>query len=479
MKLQRSVLFATVFLALGSHNAFAQAAAMLKPDVMQFVTVDDAVVALTHARVIDGTGGPVGEDFTIVLRDGKIAAVGPSAHTPVPPGAKVIDVTGHTVIPGIVGMHDHMYFPAGGTEHNYLAFSAPRLYLGSGVTTVRTAGSIEPYRELNLKHDIDTGVAPGPKMYVSGPYLQGPGPGPKELHPLTGVEDARRTVAYWADEGVTWFKAYTQISRADLGAAIDEAHKRGVKVTAHLCSVTFREAAALGIDGLEHGLTVDTDFHPGKSPDVCPSTPRAEAYGALDMNGDAVKQTIQELISHKISLTSTLAVGEMGVPGHRPFDQRVVDAVVSDQRDAYLARRAQMESNANPANAAKMQDIFRKAMKFEFDFVKAGGLMGAGMDPSTGNLPGFGDQRNLALFVEAGFTPAQAIQIMTSNGAKILGATDRGVIAPGKVADLVVVKGDLTKNQDDMRNVVTVFKDGVGYDSWKLIDSVKGLVGLR
>jgi imidazolonepropionase-like amidohydrolase len=284
-------------------------------------------------------------------------------------------------------------------------------------------------------------------------------------------------VSYWADEGVSWFKAYTQVSRAELAAAIEEAHKKGVKVTAHLCSVTFREAAALGIDALEHGLTVNTDFHANKAPDTCPTTPRVEAYGNLDMDGPEVKETIRQLVAKNIAITSTLPVGEMGVPGHRPFDQRVIDAVHPEQREAYLARRAAMEQPN--ANAERMIVVFKKAMKFEYDFVKAGGLLGAGMDPSVGNLPGFGDQRNMTLFMEAGFTPAQAIQIMTSNGAKILGASDRGTITVGKAADLVVVRGDLTAKPEDLQNVVTVFKDGVGYDSLKLIDSVKGIVGIR
>jgi imidazolonepropionase-like amidohydrolase len=114
--------------------------------------------------------------------------------------------------------------------------------------------------------------------------------------------------------------------------------------------------------------------------------------------------------------------------------------------------------------------------------VRAGGLLLAGEDPTGigGVLAGFGDQREVELLVEAGFTPLEAIHIATANGAQYLGESDRiGTIAAGKAADLVVVKGDPSKKIEDIENVEIVFKDGTGYDSAKLIDSVRGMVGSR
>jgi hypothetical protein len=126
--------------------------------------------------------------------------------------------------------------------------------------------------------------------------------------------------------------------------------------------------------------------------------------------------------------------------------------------------------------------LIRKEMDFEVAFVRAGGLLLAGPDP-TGNggvLPGFGDQREIELLVEAGFTPVEAIQIATANGAAYLGQQDRiGSIAPGKQADLVLIKGDPSKNIGEIENVETVFKAGIGYDSARLIESVRGQVGIR
>src|SRR5206468_10074862 len=168
---------------------------------------------------------------------------------------------------------------------------------------------VDSYQELNLKRRVDSLQTPGPNIVVTGPYLQGAGVGPGAMHPLSGPDDARRMVRYWAEEGVTWFKAYTQISRADLAAAIDEAHKHGVKVTAHLCSVGFREAVALGIDHLEHGLFTNSEYDPAKKPDQCPP-PKMDLFASLDLSGEQVQATFRDMVSHNVAMTSTLAVIE-------------------------------------------------------------------------------------------------------------------------------------------------------------------------
>jgi imidazolonepropionase-like amidohydrolase len=294
---------------------------------------------------------------------------------------------------------------------------------------------------------------------------------------LSGAESARRMVRYWAEEGVTWFKAYTTISRAELGAAIDEAHKHGVKVTAHLCSVGFREAAALGIDALEHGMLTNTEWYKGKQPDVCPQASTGDMYGSLDVNSPEVQRTIQEMVQKKVALTSTLVVFELSSPSRVPFDQRVLDALYPDmakQIAAYYER-------GKTANDAVERAAFKKSMEFERAFVKAGGLLGAGSDPCClSSIAGYGDQRNYELLIEAGFTPEQSIQIMTSNGAKILGFDKLlGTIAPGMQADLVVIAGDPVRTPGDIRKVETVFRRGLGYDATRLKESIKGIVGLR
>ena len=455
----------------------AQRPDSLAAQVREYVAVDTSLLALTHVLIVDGTGGAPKSDQTIVIRAGRIAAVGPAASVQVPAGARVMDLSGSTVIPGIVGMHDHLFYTAAGGRAVQMSYTGPRLYLGSGVTTIRTTGSRSPYAEINLKDQIDHGFTPGPRIHITAPYITGP-EGGGSMAVLASPEAAQRFVAYWAAEGATWIKAYTDIRRAELGAAIAEAHKRGIKVTGHLCSVSFQEAVSLGIDNLEHGMLTASDFDSTKKQDVCPMT-LMTSVGQSDPRGTKAQATIQSLVQHHVSMTSTLAVYEPFVANRPTKDARTLQAMDPEVRDNYLKMRQQIDSTGTGWVSAQ---AFKSAMAFERAFVAAGGLMGAGVDPTGtgGALAGYGDQRNYELFIEAGFTPAQAIQIMTSNGAKILGVAQRlGTVEPGKLADLVVLHGDLTADPSVIRGPTVVFKDGVGYDAAKLIASVQGRVGVN
>lgn len=475
--MRRVFIFVSMLLAIAM--VVAQTPQTLSPAVKAFVTVDAPLFALTHVRVIDGTGAPAREDQTIVVSGGKIQAIGDAASTPLPAGAKVIEMRDYTVIPGLVGMHDHIFYPAGRAHYNTLAFSAPRLYLACGVTTIRTTGSLEPFTELNLKKAIDQGRVPGPKMHVTSPYLEGVGAFTLQMHELAGPDDARKMVQYWAEQGIDNFKAYINITHAELAAAIEEVHKRGMKITGHLCSIGFREAAALGIDNLEHGLLVDSEFVSGKKPDTCPrSRDVRETLIKLDISSAQVQETIRDLVVHKVALTSTLPVFEISIPGRPPLQQRILDVMAPEIRIAYLTQRALVgEAKDSPLPA-----LLKKEMEFEREFVKAGGLLIAGPDPTGygGVVAGFGDQREVELLVEAGFTPLEAIKIATYNGALYLGEVDRiGTLAAGKQADMVLIKGNPAKDIAHIEKVELVFKDGIGYDSAKLIEAVRGSVGFR
>ena len=559
---------------------------VLSPETRAFVQVDAATTALVHVRVIDGTGAEPRPDQTVVIDGGLIRAVGDSARVPIPAGARVLDLAGRTVLPGFVMVHEHMFYPGVLWSEGYMAndqaFSFPRLYLAGGATTIRTGGSLEPYTDLELKAAIDSGRTPGPKMDVTGPYLQGPGfplfyqmhvlkgpddarrtveywaglgvtsfkaymnitrdelgtaikaahargikvtghlcsvtfheaaalgiddlehkaaidsgrtPGPKmdvtgpylqgpgfplfyQMHVLKGPDDARRTVEYWAGLGATSFKAYMNITRDELGAAIKAAHARGIKVTGHLCSVTFHEAAALGIDDLEHGLMVASDFVVDKKPDECPDDKVTPSLLALDMDGEPVKALIRDLVAHRVAVTSTLPVFETFGPHRPPLPDKVLDVMTADARIAYLRRRALIADRGDTTWTV----LLGKEMAFERAFAQAGGLLISGTDPTGygGVVAGFSNQREVELLVEAGFTPLEAISIATLNGAKYLGREQRvGTVAAGKQADLIVVHGDPSANIADIENVELVFKDGVGYDPAKLIASVRGKVGLN
>ncbi len=453
------------------------------------ISVHAPVFVLNHVRVIDGTGAAARDDQAVVVADGKIQSIGPAASASIPAGAQVLDRSGYTVIPGLVGMHDHLYYtdsasfqivnghiPEPGLFVAEIPYTAPRLYLAAGVTTMRTTGSLEPYTDLMVKNRIDAGLMPGPALDATAPYLEGAPTIFAQMHELTGPDDATRMVDYWAAEGMTSFKAYMHISRAELAAAIDAAHAHHLKLTGHLCSVTWPEAISLGIDDFEHGpIFTDTEFVSGKEADKCP--PRgAASWENIDVNGPEVTKLIQDLISHHVSVTSTLPVFECSVPGRPQLQQRTLDAMTPESAESYLIARARIPLNS-PYTA-----LFRKEMDFELAFARAGGLLLAGPDP-TGNgctLPGFGDQREIELLVEAGFTPEQAIQIGTENGAIFLGRQDQiGTLAAGKQADIVLIKGDPSKHIADMENVETVFKNGIGFDSAELIESVHHQVGIH
>src|SRR6185295_1472207 len=270
-------------------------------------------------------------------------------------------------------------------------------YLALGVTTIRTTGSVQTYLDLELKKLIDSGRMLGPKMHITSPYLDGSAAFVPAMHALTGPDDARKLVNYWADEGVTSFKAFMNISRDELRAVVEEAHKRGLKVTGHLCSIGFREAAEIGIDNLEHGLMVDSEFAQGKQPDKCPpGNAVSTSLRQLDLTGPAAQETIRTLVARNVAITSTLPVFEAGgAPlaqtgigaSSALLNPRMLNVMSTDARVRYLQARARVSPEANYVA------LLRKAMDFERAFVKAGGLLIAGLDP-TGNggiVAGFGD----------------------------------------------------------------------------------------
>jgi imidazolonepropionase-like amidohydrolase len=470
---------------------YSQTVDSLGPEVRKYLRVSTPKVVLEHVRIIDGTGAPPRADQNIAIENGKFAAIGQGADQPSSADVTVLDLRGYSVVPGIVGMHGHLWFYArpnlqadGSSDRpsqaTQMSFSAPRLYLANGVTTMRTAGSIEPQTDLNLKQAIEKGVVPGPHLDVTGPYLDGPGASGLRPQVLTGPEDARETVAFWADHGVTSFKAYTNITRASLRAAVMEAHKRGLKVLGHLCSVTYEEAAEIGIDSLEHGFFVNTQLDPDKKPDKCSDS--AGDYTLEHMSKEQADHLIATLIEHHVAITSTLPNTASYVPalnlsvgGQPPLKPAALAAMSSTARDGYL-----IDLRRTRSDGPDIAKLLRRDMELERAFVAAGGLLIAGSDPVglRGLVPGFADHREIELLVQAGFMPVQAIQIATLNGAIFLGRQDQiGSIEIGKNADLVVIKGDPAAHIADIENVEIVFKDGAGYDTQKLLDSAKGHYG--
>ena len=255
-------------------------------------------VALTKVRIIDGTGAPARLNQTVIIESGRIGAMGEGPEIAIPEGTQTLDLDGRTVLPGFVMLHEHMSSGAADGVTIPQPFSSPRLYLAFGVTTIRTAGTDHPYVELNLKRRVDRGEMPGPEMHLTSPFFNGEA---SDFLPDVVVRDpeaARRAVRYWAAEGFTSFKAYQHISKDALAAIIGEAHRLGLPVTAHLGSVTCREAAELAIDNLEHG------FGP------CTQIPKEDL--GTDPQGPRAQNLIRLLIERNVTLTFTPVTG--GLP---------------------------------------------------------------------------------------------------------------------------------------------------------------------
>ena len=450
----------------------------LSSAVKQFVSINTDTVALIHATIIDGTGAPAKNDQAIIIIKGRISKTGNAKNITIPASAKILDCTGKTIIPGMVMMHEHLFYGESlppyylGVE---MPISFPRLYLAGGATTIRTAGSVEGQTDLNIKKAIDKGQMPGPDIDVTAPYIE------REFLPIPEVqfikssEEAAEEVNYWIARGCTSFKVYMDITKDDLKAVVTLAHQHHLKVTGHLCSLTYREAAELGIDNLEHGFIPSSDFVTGKKENVCAFGSVTPSLKNLDVNSQAMKDLMKFLIEKKVTITSTLPV----------FEPNTGREMIPGGGDAALAPQIKeaVEKNYNVAgNDSSDAALFKKEMTWEKQFVEMGGKLMAGVDPTGAGrtIPGYADRHVLELLVEAGFSLPMAVKICSLSAAEYLGRDkDIGSIAEGKRADLVLIDGDIQKDIHAVRNTEIVFKNGIGYDSKKIFDSVKGMVGLH
>ncbi|MEA3035119.1 MAG: hypothetical protein QOH04_878 [Sphingomonadales bacterium] len=454
------------------------------PTIAKFSPADQAFVAypggdiiIEHVQLIDGTGAAPRANVSVLVRGGRIAAIGSVAA---PAGASVIDGRGKTLLPGFVMVHEHFFYPSPkGGEYEEYPYSFSRLYLAGGTTTLRTAGSMAPYADINTARAIARGEQPGPDMDATGPYLEGATLLSKKMAGLKDAADAARTVDFWAQAGATSFKAYNFLTRAELRAAIVAAHRHRLKLTGHLCSVTYAEAATMGIDNLEHSFAVATDFVKAKRPDICP--PQNETFAslaALDPDGPEIGALMRLLIRGRVALTSTLTIFETFTPG-RPEAPEAARALLTPQlREAYEKRWAAIQA---APQAAVWRAFLPKLMRMEKRFVEMGGILLAGTDPTGygGVVPGWSARRQVQLLAEDGFAFPEAVRISTLNGARYLGRDrDVGSIEIGKRADLILVDGDPVRDPRAMDRIPYVFKAGIGYDTAKIFAAMRGVVGL-
>ena len=443
-----------------------------------FVSQANPNFAIANVELIDGSGGPARREMTVLVSNGRISAVGPSATMRLRGDVTIIDGSGKTLLPGFVMLHEHFFYPdsRGDFFGDPEAFS--RLYLAGGATTIRTGGSIDAYADLAVARAIAAGSQVGPDVDVTGPYIDGAPASIGRMARVRTAADAGELVDYWAGQGATSWKLYELATPVQARAAIAAAHARGQRVTGHICATSYAEAADAGIDNIEHGIQAASDFVPNRTPGVCPPWPaRIAAMNALDPAGPEIGRLLERLIARRVALTATLGIVETFARGGGVPDPAGLDLLMPSLRD-FQARvipqvRGSPFGDAMAANMRLEQAVERR-------FVAMGGLLLSGSDPTGvgGVVPGFSARREFSLLVAGGFSIPQAVRIMTLNGATFLRReAEVGSIAVGKRADLVLLDGSLTSDAAAIANLRTVFKAGIGYDSGRIIAAYRGRIG--
>ncbi|RXG12700.1 dihydroorotase-like cyclic amidohydrolase [Leeuwenhoekiella aestuarii] len=454
------------------HYSFAEeqlSTTILSDSIMSCVKYHENLIAFTNATIVDGTGTSIKQNQTVIIENGIFKEMGIHSDIKIPQNAKTINLKGKTIIPGIVGMHNHLHIP----RFPDVGDVAAKLYLASGVTTIQTCGAASPYNELELSKRIKDAKQVGPEIIPSAPFITGQGGNPNMIIPRD-TKHLKDTMQHWLDQDVKWFKVYRNTNPNDLKTIIEVAHNNDAKVRGHLCSITFEEATKLGIDAIEHGLNSTSDFRTNKFYGQCNGG--REYMDELIINSTEVKRLQQLMIDNKVFLTSTVAIYEASIPNRAFADKRTIKVMSPFLQNQYKERRASFNKQINDSIR---NNRLKRIMEFEYQYYKMGGLLCAGVDAGRHVLPGFGDQRNYELLIETGFTTEEAVQIMTGNGAKALDRQDIGTIQVGKRADFVILNGNLENDASTIKNVETVFKEGVGYNSKKILEKITGKFGME
>ena len=415
----------------------------------------EGVIALEGATLIDGVGGAPKEDAVILIRNGHIEAVARVNEIRIPKGAERIDLVGKTVIPGLIDAHAHVE-----------RWAAPR-YLAWGVTTVRDLHSATD-SGVALKNDVNLGAIVGPRMFTSGAMLDGV---PTTYPNATGVgsaSDARQAVDRHAVAGADYLKIYTKITPALLKPIMDEARNLRLRVAAHLGKVDALTAARAGVVSIEHmaGVVQAASRNPAvyyRAHDRFLSGWTTEEQGWATLDSASLHRTAQALAQTKVAIVPTLVLHEMlarldnPILLTRPGMEDVPQDAASVRSVPSLLRRTGWKTRDFQA--------FRRARarqnQFVREFKRAGGVIAAGTDAANQLLiPGFSMHEEMALLVEAGLTPLDAITAATRRGAQVLDADSLGVVTPGKVADLVVLNANPAQGIGATRRIAWVMTRG-------------------
>lgn len=446
-------------------------------DVKKFITYEPGNYILQNLTLIDGTGSVAKTNQDIWIDGKTIKKVGENLS--IPKGATVINMEGKSAIPGLVMLHEHMFYPKSTPDPSYglnqMSYSFPKLYLAGGVTTMRTAGSIMPQTDVAIYKWIKEGKIPGPKIDVTSPHMDREGVAIMEMFNFDTPEEAKKHVEVYAELGITSIKVYNFITKEDLKIIVDAAHAYNMKVTGHLCSITYREAAEIGIDNIEHGFGSCPDFVDDKQPNEC-NPFMFQGLVKTDPESQSFKDLVNFMIDKNVALTTTVNVWEP-YTGREVVPGGGLRALSPGSKEKVYQRwiGKQGKDSLDYLKYNKLKVLDKK-------FHDMGGLLVAGTDPTYDGriVAGYANMRLLEILVEMGFSIPEAVMISTKNGAKYLELSALiGTIEDGKVADLIIIDDDISKDISAIRSEKIVFKEGVGYNSPELFKAADGFVGIR
>ncbi len=429
-------------------------------------SVPDPPTAIVGARLIDGTGAPPRTDCVVLVVGERIAAVGPGVR--IPEGATIVDGKGMTVLPGMFDTHGHCFTVDG--KDQYEAY--PLLFLAGGVTTTFSPGELDPEAAYALRERLAKNEQDGARLLSAGPYFE---KGKSELAWLVGYTDEAEALQWLEKHGprMNGLKLQMQVTDAEAAAIIEGAHRRGLRVTGHLDSITAARAIELGIDRLEHGLFAMSDFSPGKKQ----WAEKFRGLAELDLQSKTVQDLVDLIVARRVALSATTASFEELVPGYVPVTPDWEKYLAPDQRRLQKARLLRIQ-NLPADRFAWLASAVRKQLEFLKLVHDRGGVVVTGTDPGGKMLiPGFGLHRELALLVRGGFTPLAAIRAATQHAAWALGVDgELGTIEAGKLADLVLVNGDPSADIADVGRTVAVWKAGRRFDPAALRKQAEGKI---
>ncbi|NVK88397.1 MAG: amidohydrolase family protein [Gammaproteobacteria bacterium] len=454
---QMNILHLLFIILLTSHFLTLNASNLDKPEHRE---TDQ--IAFIHTNIITGDGQTILYDQTIKIDQGKITAIGSFADVSIERQYQIYDMTGKTMIPGIVGVHNHLHVAGRQADARLIA----KFYFAFGVTTIQTCGARDGNQEVSLAKMANSHRVPMPYILASAPYISGPSGNPN-MQPEITPKQAREFVREWVEKGVQWFKVYRHIKPNVLNAITDEAHQHNAYVTGHLCSITYQEALAAKLDGFQHGWNSVSDFRDGKTVGQCNGL--RTYIDELAIDHQSVKDLQDLMIKQSAFLTSTLSIYEASISHRKPIADQWLPYFHSTLIDSYNKQRASFDQIDS-----KREARFGRIKAFDRQFFQRGGLLGSGVDAGRFNLPGAGDLRNFELLIEAGFSVPEAIQVLTANGAKILNLSKRGQIKVGSEADLVVINGSLEKDPSLIYQQQWVIKRGRIFETQELRKNLLG-----